>query len=140
MIAYRTDNGCAEGERRKDMQLGLLEAHRDIFVRHGRRALLLTCLRTGFASADDVRLAVELPPGIDPRCLGSVPGPLAKAGIIRRAQFAKSGRPERHASYITIWELLDADAACRWLAFNPDIPLPEKENPARAIAGLGGVE
>ena len=49
---------------------------------------------------------------------------LARAGLIRRADFAKSGRAERHASYIGVWELLNREAAERWLRNHPDLPDP----------------
>lgn len=138
-------NGRTEGERRKANQLDNLEAHREIYVNRGRRALLEKCLRDGFATADDVR-AVELPEGMDPRCFGSVPRMLARAGIIARADFSKSARPERHASYIALWELRDAEAAREWLRHHPDIPdpapPPEKKYPTAPTVGLfeGGAE
>ena len=138
-------NGRTEGERRKSEQLDNLEAHREIFVNRGRRALLEKCLRDGIATADDVR-AVELPEGMDPRCFGAVPGPLARAGIIRRADFGKSHRRERNASFISIWELCDAEAARDWLRRHPDIPDPapplEKKYPTAPTVGLfeGGAE
>jgi hypothetical protein len=113
-----------EGERRKDRQLATLGARRDAIVTRARRAFIRQLFDAGTATADDIRAAVELPAGIDPRCLGSVPGPLATAGIIRRGDFVKSTRPERHACYIARWELADADTARRWLADHPDPPDP----------------
>lgn len=58
----------------------------------GRRAFLAALLAKGEATADDVYAAVDLPAGVDPRCLGAVPGPLARAGIIRAAGFNSSRR------------------------------------------------
>ncbi|MCQ8205440.1 hypothetical protein NP569_24435, partial [Vibrio parahaemolyticus] len=54
-------------------------------------------LAAGTATADDVRDAVELPPGVDPRCLGAVPGELADAGIIRATGYVRTTRPAAHA-------------------------------------------
>ena len=88
--------------------------------------MLLRLLDAGTATADDVRAAVELPDGIDPRCLGAVPGPLADAGIIRRADYRPSSRPERHASIIAIWALADRAAALAWLAVHPELPDPSE--------------
>jgi len=120
---------AAEGERRKADALATLEARREVYVRRGRRALLAVMLDgDGTATADDVRNAVELPGDIDPRCFGSVPGLLARAGLIRRADFAKSGRAERHASYIGVWELLNREAAERWLRNHPDLPDPADDD------------
>jgi hypothetical protein len=135
----RRNSGRAEGERRKAHQLDNLEAHREVYVHRGRRALIEKCLRDGIATADDVR-TVELPEGMDPRCFGAVPGPLARAGIIRRADFGKSNRRQRNASYISIWELCDAEAARDWLRRHPEMPdpgpPPEKENPTGQTVGL----
>ena len=66
--------GTIAGERLKANKLALLEAYREVYVRRGRQALLSAMLAgDGIASANDVYAAVELQPGTDPRCLGSVP-------------------------------------------------------------------
>ena len=111
-----------EGERRKQDVLQTLAARRETYVNRGRRVLLARLLSHGLATADDVRRAVELPANIDPRCLGSIPGPLARAGIIRCIGYEKSDRRERHASIIGVWEILNAAAARDWLARHPDLP------------------
>jgi hypothetical protein len=117
--------GTAEGEWMKREALALLEARREAYVRRGRRALLRAMLGgDGRATADDVCIVVELAPGTDPRCLGSVPGVLAYQRIIRAADFIRSTRPERHASWLQVWTLVDRDAALRWLADHPDLPDP----------------
>ncbi|MDX1965099.1 MAG: hypothetical protein SFX18_18285 [Pirellulales bacterium] len=114
------------GERRRDAAHRLLEARRSVYILRGRRALL-TALLAGAetVTADDVRAAVELPHGIDPRCLGAVPTPLADAGIIRADGYATSRRAEAHARPMRLWRLVDADAARRWLAAHPDRPDPD---------------
>ena len=114
----------AEGERRKDQALQVLTARREVYVNRGRRALLTHGLEHGAATADDVRRVVNLPGGIDPVCLGAVPGALARAGIIRRAGFAKTTRPTAHARPRDGVELVDRDAAYRWLVAHPDAPDP----------------
>lgn len=120
--------GRREGERRKNAALDLLAARREVFVRRGQRALLAVLLEGApTATADDVRAAVELPPDLDPRLLGAVPRTLALAGIVRRVDFQKSCRPERHASFVGLWELADRQAAIEWLARNPEPPDPEPE-------------
>src|SRR5271166_2792995 len=91
--------GQREGERRKDAAHYLLESRREIYIRRARRALLLRLLEAGTATADDVAERIGLSPdGIDPRFLGTVPGPLARARLIRRAGFVSSTRPSRNAS------------------------------------------
>ncbi len=117
----------AEGSILKDVALAMLAAARRVFVRRGRRALLLALLETGRATADTVYAKVKMPPDIDPRCLGAVPGPLAKAGIIRSVGFTKSSRRHRHASPIQVWQLVDRGAASEWLATHPDQPEDELE-------------
>ncbi|MCB9852654.1 MAG: hypothetical protein H6819_06135 [Phycisphaerales bacterium] len=143
-------NGREAGERRKRDALELHEVNRDDVLSRGRRALLEILLRSDVATADDVRDAITLPPGIDARCLGSIPGPLAKAGIIECSGYVKSSRPARHASILTVWRLVDGSAARRWLAMNPAPPddddaaagmvqadPPKKPSPTAATVGLG---
>lgn len=130
MIARRWHEPI-EGERRKADAHALLEARRNVYLNRGRRALLKALLIAGTATADDVRLAVELPDGIDPVCLGAVPGPLVREGIIRRAGFAPSNRAAGHARPVTVWELIDRTAAIQWLAAHPDMddPAPDDAGP-----------
>lgn len=105
-----------EGERRKLDAHAILEARRRRYILYGRRALLEALLRQGTATADDVRETVEVPPGVDPVCLGAVPGTLARAGIIRRVGFTKTTRVIGHARPVTVWALIDRAAALVWLA------------------------
>ena len=95
--------GEAEGERRKLDALSLLAAHRETVIRRAQRALLTILLESETATADDVRDAVELPPGIGPKCFGAVPLPLARAGIIQAHGYAKTRRPVGHARPLTVW-------------------------------------
>lgn len=117
-----------EGERRKAAAHRLLADHREAVVRRAQRALLWVLLKTGSATADDVRELVELPPGIGPKCFGAVPLPLARAGIIRADGYAKTCRPEGHARPVTVWILADREAAERWLRNHPDLPDPADDD------------
>lgn len=110
----------AEGERRKADALLTLAERREVYVNRGRRALLQTLLAVGSANADDVRRLVKLPLEIDAKLFGAVPGPLARAGIIRAAGFLKTCRAVGHARPVTVWTLVDRDKASRWLADHPD--------------------
>lgn len=114
------DHEREEGEHRKQDILQKLAAQRETYVNRGRRVLLERLLSHGLATADDVRGAVNLPGNIDPRCLGPVPGLFALADIIRCIGYERSDRPERHASIIAVWELLDEAAARDWLTAHPD--------------------
>jgi len=111
-----------EGESLKADAIDLLAERRAVFVRRGQRALLTALLVTDIAAADDVRDLVNLPPGIDPVCLGAVPGPLVGAGIIRRVGYAPTCRPTAHARPLSVWAVVDRDAAMQWLADHPDLP------------------
>ncbi len=105
------------------------EAGNGLLLLRARRAMLHVLLEQGTATADDVRNAVELPAGVNPKVFGTVPGVLVRAGIIRKAGSANSERPLRHAAPITVWELGDAGAAERWLMDHPDLddPLPVQQ-------------
>jgi len=120
------------GDDARDGALAMLEDLVSIYVNRGRRIMLQAMLRAGFATADDVYGLLGLPSDIDPRCLGAVPKALASAGIIRAAGFVKSNRPQRNASYIRRWELVDRWAAVQWLAEHPDIPDPRPDGNGKA--------
>ncbi len=130
-MSRATMRPTADGETRKLDAHALLEARREVYVLRGRRALLAALLAGGDATADDVRDAVELPDAINPVCLGVVPGPLARAGIIERVGFAESRRPDAHARPVSVWRLTDRAAALGWLTAHPDRPDP---TPAEADA------
>jgi hypothetical protein len=123
--------GQQEGESRKDAAHALLEKRRAYYLHRARRALVLRLLEVGTATADDVVESIRpAPEEIDPRFLGAVPGPLARARMIRRVGYALSARPSRHASPQTVWKLDDRAAALAWLTCNPDLPDPEDEEGA----------
>ena len=106
---------------RRDAVHALLADRRAVYVRRGQRALLAALLVMDTATADEVRDAVDLPPGIDPVCLGAVPSVLTRAGIICRVGYAPTCRPLAHARPVSVWTLADRDAATRWLADHPDL-------------------
>jgi hypothetical protein len=116
-----------EGERRKAAAHSLLADHREAVVRRAQRALLTVLLETGSATADDVRELVELPPGIGPKCFGTVPPPLARAGIIRADGFTKTCRPVGHARPVTVWGLVNREKAESWLREHPELPIPDAD-------------
>ncbi|NOY42981.1 MAG: hypothetical protein GXP26_14240 [Planctomycetes bacterium] len=110
------------GNARKQAAHVLLEARREQYICAARRVLLLRLLEHGTATIDDVRDAIELPTGIDPKCFGAVPGHLARAGIIRRVGFATTTRAIAHARPVTVWQLVDARRAQAWLASHRPLP------------------
>lgn len=141
-----------EGERLRIDVLDALESRREVYVLRGRRALLDALLCSGTATADDVRDAVKLPPGINPKLFGAVPSALAKLGVIQQAGFVKTCRAVGHARPVAVWELADREAAVQWLADHPDTPAPggvvaerqgilfppENTTPAAGTVGAGG--
>jgi len=59
------------GEQRRDAVLDYHDTASAGILRRGRRAFLAALLAKGEATADDVYTAVDLPAGVDPRCLGA---------------------------------------------------------------------
>ncbi|QJX00251.1 hypothetical protein [Frigoriglobus tundricola] len=112
------------GEALKRAAHRLLEAHRERLIRRARRALLCHLLAHRTATIDAVRAAVAVPPGVNPKAFGSVPGPLALARIIRPAGARKTARAIGHARPVTVWELADRAEALAWLDTHPDLPEP----------------
>jgi hypothetical protein len=119
MIARRLE--LAAGEHLKLNAQALLEAHREAVILRARGALLVALLAGGQATIDDVREVVHVPAGIDPKVFGAVPGPLARAGIIRCVGSCKTARRTAHARDVKVWELRDRTAALGWLATHPDL-------------------
>ncbi len=124
----------ADGQARKIDALQLLEERRELYIRRGRRALLLRLLVAGIATADDVRTVVKLPPGINPKLFGAVPGPLAEAGIIQAAGYVPTRRKEGHARPVLRWQLADRAAALAWLTCNPELPDPVADAEVRQLS------
>lgn len=121
-MTHTQRDGSADGERRRDDAHALLAKYREAYVRRCRRVLLAALLERGTATMDDVRSVVTLPDGIDPVCVGPVPGELARAGIIERVGYVPSTRADAHARPLSLWRLRDRAAAACWLAEHPDIP------------------
>jgi hypothetical protein len=89
LLSEDSQPGTHEGKRRRDKAHSLLEAHRDIYIGRARQALILHLLELGTATADDVAERTgPAPTEIDPRFLGTVPGPLARSAT---PQFLRSG-------------------------------------------------
>ena len=112
-------NDRHEGETRKAAAHSLLEATRNDLIREARHHIIAALLSRGWATIDDARVAVEVPPGINPKCFGSVCSGLSRAGVCRSDGMLKTGRREAHARHITKWVLTDAVKAHEWLRRNP---------------------
>lgn len=122
------NQGSAAGKQRRDAAHQLLEEMRHRLITEARHILLRTLLTRGRATADDIRMSLTIPKGIDPRCLGGVPRPLAKLRIIESDGYVPSFRPGRHASPNLEWELIDRNAAIHWMRENPIPALDEDED------------
>lgn len=117
------DNGeLTDGERLKEQAFDRFEATRGTILLSARRALLNHLLRYGKATADDVRRAVPLPPGINPKVFGAVAPSLAKAGVIESDGHKKTERAVGHGREVKIWQIKDEPAALAWLVANPEPP------------------
>jgi len=100
-----------------------LEAARQDTLFRARCVFLKHAITHSTVTADDVQAAIDLPPGIDPKVLGPVPVPFARAGIIERVGFRNSTRADAHARPVSVWKLVDRAKAERWLSDN-SLPAP----------------
>jgi hypothetical protein len=91
----------SRGELLKRDALALLEATRETVILRARRIFVAHLLEHGEATADAARHGLDLR-GINPVALGCVPGPLARAGIIRKVGFEQSTRSEAHARPVAL--------------------------------------
>ncbi len=128
--------GLAGGVAARDAAHAVLSARRGDIIRLGQRALLRTLLLCDVATADDVRDAVDVPAAVNPVCLGAVPAPLARAGIIVRDGFEATTRRAGHARPVSRWRLLDRSAAVRWLDAHPAPP----ETPTTPTGGAASCD
>ncbi len=128
----------AAAEDAKQAALDLLAEKRAAIVRHGQRLLLHRVMTHDTASIDDVRGQIELPLKVNPKCLGAVPGTLAKAGILQRTGYRPTDRPEAHARPVSVWQLKDRQAAEKWLREHPELQPPPDEKRQRLLP-LGDV-
>ena len=89
------------------------------YVRSARRVLvdILLCRSDwpAVASMDDVRRFHPVPRDMDPRVLAGVPGVLHRAGLIAPIWHCQTRRPAGHGRWLTVWSLVDRDAAKAWM-------------------------
>jgi len=111
----------AEGEARRDNALNLLRARRADLIREYTTAALRVALGRGEVCADDVRAVVPIPADISPKFVGVVFRDLADAGILCRVGYRNSKRAAAHARPLTVWRLINVDAALAWLAAHPPL-------------------
>ena len=120
------NGGAEQGEARKQFAHAILEANRESFVIDARRSLLQHLLEHGTGTINDVRRAVSIPIGINPKVMGCVPNALAKAGIIRCVDQEKTDRAIAHARKVSIWAIADHSKAVAWLAAHA-VPISAKQ-------------
>lgn len=109
----------ASGADLRDIAIQKHERHRADILLAARRAMLEHLLQHGQCTADDVQELCPPPDWIDPVVYGAVPSPLARAGIIRRVGYVPSRRPSAHSRPVSVWRLVDAESAARWLREHP---------------------
>lgn len=108
-----------DGEALRDAALALLAAHRADLVRDLQRAALVLAIARDTITADDIRAAVPIPPGVRPVVVGAALRPLAVAGYLRRVGYRASARPVAHARPLAVWALADDAGAAAWLTAHP---------------------
>lgn len=111
------------GRDRKEIQLSLHEAEHKQFMLLARRALIELLRSRDSATIDDLRPKITIPASVSCKAIGAIPTALAKAGVIRRAGFTESIRPEAHGRMLSAWTLADSAKASAWMAANP-APVP----------------
>jgi hypothetical protein len=118
--------GSAEGERLRDESLTLLRL---------QRAFLTFLLDHGSATTDAVGLAVPMPPGIDPRCVGAAVRGLETLRLIRKMRHAPRpiGPPRGARPRPPEREITDRPASLDWLAAHPELPDPEPPRATDAV-------
>jgi hypothetical protein len=114
-------NNTGEGEARRDAALNLLRLHRAAIIRDLTRAAVLLALERSEFTADELRAKVTIPPGIRPVVVGAVFRDLADASILCRVGYRNSKRAAAHARPVSIWRLVDSEAALAWLAAHPPL-------------------
>lgn len=123
-------DAASTGPELRDEALVLLRRKNPDVVRVCTLEALRIVLGDGRVTADDVRNAVTIPDGVNPKVVGAVFRDLSDAGIIRRDGYVQSRRPKAHARTITVWVLGDAEkAATRYHALRGS-PAPPPEDGA----------
>jgi len=124
------------GRKRKQAALAGLESKRSPIVTRARR-IMLRLLLDGRqdVTIDDIRDLIEIPAGVNPVCMGSVPGPLVRSGIITCTGFRESARAESHSRPVKIWKLATPAKARRWLLDHPEPDNLQSEAPRRVEGG-----
>jgi hypothetical protein len=124
----RKDDPAILGEAGKAHAFGLFEAHGEAFLRRARREFLRHILAApdGLATVEEIRGRVPAPR--NPKAWGPVASQLATLGIIERAAYKKTVRAEAHARPVSLWRLVDPEAARAWIAAHeePAPACPEK--------------
>ena len=77
---------------------------------------VLLASSTGCATLDDSTLDLQSKHSDGGKWRGSIPKRLRASGIIVSEGAVKSTRPARHAGYVTLWRLVDRDAALAYRA------------------------
>ena len=105
-----------DGEARRDAALNLHRVRNADTIRRCTAAALRVALERDEVCADDVRALVPIPAGVSPKLVGCVFRDLADARILRRVGFRNSNRPAAHARPLSVWALVDTEAATARLA------------------------
>jgi len=123
------------GEAIKCAVLIALEANRLGVIHEVRRRFVALLLQFGFATVEAARNGFTIPDGVNPSCLGAVPGALARAGIIERARYVNATRRAAHHRTLTEWQLADPSKARAWLQSQPERATPATGQTELPFAG-----
>ena len=105
----------SDGESIKGSALAAHEEKHGALLAELRTRLIRHLLKNGEGTVEDARAGFELPRDVNPACLGAVPGPLSRAGLIARKAYKNATRTAAHARAVSIWVLGDRERAEHWL-------------------------
>lgn len=101
------------------------EALKTVYFRKAKRACLEVALNKQSVTIDDVRESVPFPDLLNPMINGEVMDYFRRMQILSAETHLKSRRKIAHSRPITLWRLINAVEAKKWLQDHPDIPWPE---------------
>ena len=94
-----------------------------VYLMLARRLFLERLLQDGQATCE-MQEILPRPEGVSPQTLGSIPRPLAAAGLISPMGASRANRAARHGGLSTVWRLADRRGAERYLNTIPAVKTP----------------
>lgn len=93
-----------EGRELRDRNLALFEGTQTEFLEHCRTQAMMIARRQGSVSINDIRLHVQIPPGVHPSVLGAVFRP----SVFRVIGYTEAIHPAAHSRIVRVFALKDS--------------------------------